>query len=96
MGVAGRAHRLRFVVVKPEHGRITRPASANARDTVATASRCLNVRLMTYWVDQPNNKPHIKLVDFLLRHELVDLDCSLALNRDGLKLFGLDCPLPTS
>jgi len=31
-----------------------------------------------------------------LRHELVDLDCALALDGDGLKLFGLDldvlCP----
>jgi hypothetical protein len=32
----------------------------------------------------------IKLVDFFFRHELVDLDCALALNRNGLKLFGLD------
>src|SRR5512133_1016315 len=29
----------------------------------------------------------IKLVDFLLRHKLVDFDCALALDGDGLKLF---------
>jgi hypothetical protein len=28
--------------------------------------------------------------DFFLRHKLVDLDGALALNRDGLKLFGLN------
>jgi hypothetical protein len=32
----------------------------------------------------------IKLVDFFLRHELVDLDCTLALNSDGFEFFGLD------
>jgi len=32
----------------------------------------------------------VKLVDFFLRYELIDLDCALALNGDGLKLFGLD------
>src|SRR5262249_15767786 len=32
----------------------------------------------------------IKLVDFFLGHELVDLDCALALAAHCLKLFGLD------
>src|SRR5262249_48707402 len=32
----------------------------------------------------------IQLVDFFLRHELVDLDCALALDGDRLKLFGLN------
>src|SRR6266571_2399919 len=32
----------------------------------------------------------IELVDFFLGHELVDLDRTLALDRNGLKLFGLD------
>src|SRR5262249_35193129 len=31
----------------------------------------------------------IELVDLSLRHELVDLDRALALDRDGLELFGL-------
>src|SRR5262249_33995725 len=32
----------------------------------------------------------IKLIDFLLRHEFVDFDCALALNRHRFKLFGLN------
>ena len=32
----------------------------------------------------------IQLVDFFSRHELVDLDRSLAFDRHGLQLFGLD------
>jgi len=30
----------------------------------------------------------IQLIDFFLRDELIDFDCSFALNRDGFKLFG--------
>src|SRR6516162_6022727 len=32
----------------------------------------------------------VKLVDFFLWYELVDLDCALALDRYGLKLLGTD------
>jgi hypothetical protein len=31
----------------------------------------------------------IQLVDLVLRHELVDLDGTLALDRDGFQLFGV-------